>query len=613
MRTKSWIFNVLLTLTFASSATAGLFSTKSVQDQMIQDLEVAKYNMSIKYGPAEWKNEHLGWTIEDAFEKAKRRILEEKPTTSSEYQKIFNQFLGSTQDYHVRGFYYSTACSFFPIEVKKVADRYYFAGYNVDIELGGDEAAFLEIDPKALEMIGKNFQGVNIGEEIVAIDDKPVQDVIEQLIDENLYGDRTPTGYELACRNLFVRRGKFSQHVPSGTFNLTLRNHLTNQTHTRTLPWLHIPEYIPDPDLGNENFGLELHDLEGNSYSKNSIQLIEQLLTKDFSVGIAKELTMPKLSHLAGENFKMLPPGREEDVREKGFLPPLGKIVWESPKADDIYAYVYQHPAGKKVAYLYLHTFDEAGQEAEIMMKQLIQAIKIFNQHNAAALVVDINNNTGGNMMYMYAVLSLLTNKPLAVPSHRELLIQEDVYKMAALNQILNSLDSQEEGSIDQQSLSGYPLSIELLDQMKAYTQAILQSWKNNERFTSPLYLFGIDKVMPHPQVRFNKPILVLINAYCLSCSDFFPAILQDNKRATLFGQRTAGAGGYVKAYPHFSRFGIQGYSLTASIGYRTNGQPIENLGVTPDIPYTPSVNDIRSNYKEYITKVNAEIKKMIK
>ncbi len=91
-------------------------------------------------------------------------------------------------------------------------------------------------------------------------------------------------------------------------------------------------------------------------------------------------------------------------------------------------------------------------------------------------------------------------------------------------------------------------------------------------------------------------------------CGDFFPAILQDNKRALIFGQRTAGAGGHVKSYAHSSRFGIQGYSLTASIAYRPDGTLVENIGVSPDISYKITVKDIHKGYKGYIQALNQEI-----
>ncbi|MDE2293130.1 MAG: hypothetical protein KGL53_13700, partial [Elusimicrobia bacterium] len=95
------------------------------------------------------------------------------------------------------------------------------------------------------------------------------------------------------------------------------------------------------------------------------------------------------------------------------------------------------------------------------------------------------------------------------------------------------------------------------------------------------------------------------------SCGDFFPAILQDNKRATVFGVRTSGAGGAVKATQFPNQFGIAGLSYTWTIALRTSGQPIENKGVTPDVSYDLTAEDIANGLSGYVKAVNDELDRM--
>nr|NGX58766.1 hypothetical protein [Chlamydiota bacterium] len=47
--------------------------------------------------------------------------------------------------------------------------------------------------------------------------------------------------------------------------------------------------------------------------------------------------------------------------------------------------------------------------------------------------------------------------------------------------------------------------------------------------------------------------------------------------------------------------------------GIRLNGQPIENLGVQPDIVNELTVEDISGNYQNYVKKIHETLKETIK
>ena len=63
---------------------------------------------------------------------------------------------------------------------------------------------------------------------------------------------------------------------------------------------------------------------------------------------------------------------------------------------------------------------------------------------------------------------------------------------------------------------------------------------------------------------------------------------------------RTSGAGGAVKGYNLPNQFGIDDLSATWTIAQRANGEPIENLGVKPDIGYELTQKDFRTGFAEY-------------
>lgn len=137
---------------------------------------------------------------------------------------------------------------------------------------------------------------------------------------------------------------------------------------------------------------------------------------------------------------------------------------------------------------------------------------------------------------------------------------------------------------------------------MVSYYRFVLSEFQAGRRGpTNPVYLFGVSEVLPAKN-HYTKKIVVLINEKDFSAAEFLPAILQDNKKATLFGQRTAGAGGCVKRItpPGSDQFGIDYITITWTLAWRTNGQPIENIGVHPDVKYSVTADDLRFGYAGY-------------
>jgi len=129
---------------------------------------------------------------------------------------------------------------------------------------------------------------------------------------------------------------------------------------------------------------------------------------------------------------------------------------------------------------------------------------------------------------------------------------------------------------------------------------------------TNPTYLGGVDHINPHPNYLYTKPILLLIDHMDFSCGDFFAAIMQDNKRATLFGSKTAGAGGCVTSTSFLNQHGLVKFFYTFSLAERADAQIIENLGVAPDIKYELTEADLKTRYQPYAAAVNQAIEKLL-
>jgi C-terminal processing protease CtpA/Prc len=167
---------------------------------------------------------------------------------------------------------------------------------------------------------------------------------------------------------------------------------------------------------------------------------------------------------------------------------------------------------------------------------------------------------------------------------------------------LLNLIQSQSDfDALFPSEIKGLSVNYENIVLWRDSINFILTQWKEGKVFTDPNRLLkGWDCIHPHPKVRYTKPIVLLINGLAGSCGDIFPAIMQDNQRAILIGTTTAGGGGLSVSQEVLNKFGLKAYSLTGSLVIRPNGQYIENLGVTPDIEYALSLDDLRHNYRGF-------------
>jgi hypothetical protein len=212
---------------------------------------------------------------------------------------------------------------------------------------------------------------------------------------------------------------------------------------------------------------------------------------------------------------------------KRSFVPILGDVVWELPKAHatdaPFSAYICQAIDGRKIGYVRVpeYTYDE---DTVNVFAELIARFESTTE----GMVFDQVNNPGGSIFHMYAILSTLTDKPLALPKHQLSLNEEDA---ATASEIVATAEAGEAVPYDD-----HP-SPELL----AYSRFVLSEIEAGRgRLTNPVHLNGVAEILPAKN-PYTKKIVVLINELDFSAAEFLAAILQDNKRATLFGESTGG------------------------------------------------------------------------
>ncbi len=563
----------------------GSFSEEKKKKEMIQDLEVIKHHLEVGYAPMAWKKEQMHWSLEEAFEESKNKVLDTPSITTKQFQQIVRNFLNSTQDYHVSALFVSTEMASLPFSIKGVKGRYFIDW----------------IDPLRLP---PSQYGIKVGDELLEFDGRPITEVIEEL---KRGGNKSnpSTDQTFAEIKLTFRSGQLADTVPQGPISITVQSS-SNRKRSYQLQWFYTSEHItnaPDRFLPMKDWPLDQEEM---------LKIPQKLMTSTWLQLHSERWSGHKNGGLGAS---------------KSFVPRLGKTIWIKKQAEenrhlpflfsfDIpwHAYIYLHPDKYLIGYIriphYMGSEESADEFGEIIN---------FMEGNTDALVIDQLNNTGGYAPFQYKLASMLAIHPLITPYHQMKLTQKEVleaYRMLQLisliEGVVDHLESSPKLEEDSSNDGLGEMNYQQLLFLKAYYEFILEEWETGHFLTRATPILGMDRINPCPKYQYTKPILLLINEMDFSGGDFLPAILQDNKRALLFGSRTAGAGGCVSEFEFPNCHGIASCSYTISIAERPNLEKIENRGVIPDIEYELTIEDIQDGYQDYKEAVNRAVKQLL-
>lgn len=557
----------------------------SVQKLMLQTLfQVASIYMN-HYAPIAWKQTQMGVDLKKEYQQAHDKILGKSDITNRQFQVIMADFVAATRDYHASIQFASTERATLPVTIVKAEGKYYL-GY---------------INRKALPRLKFPFR---VGDEVVEFGGKPVEQAVNDL---NSVPNRAQTDARLSERRLTARSRRSGMEVPQGDIVLTIKG-ADGAAKDAALTWKYTAEAVP-LDIPVRDGGLDTESTPGH------VPTIESNFKDAFRKVLRK--IIPNMAHPRAEEFKAVAKDNADNGFTIGgknsFVPALGKIIWQLPPkmADQIpfKAYIYQNEQGQNIGYIRVSDFS-GDEQAAMLFAQLIAAF----EKKTDGLVFDQVNNPGGNLLFMYALLSMLTDKPLVVPKHRLIVDENDALQAAAiLQQLADSGSHEAEESVLGEDMAGMGNNPkETMADVSRYAQFILDELKAGRRLTDATALLGIEKIAPNTRVRYTKPLVVLVNELDFSCADFLPAILQDNKRATIFGVNTSGSGGSVKGVELLNQQVITSVNYTWTFAQRPGGQPIENLGITPDVAYEITAADLRTNFNGYAAALNAVLAKLM-
>lgn len=539
-----------------------------IRKRAMADLDCIRNMFEVKYAPKEWKREFAKWDLNVSIQQAKNRIKSLRSPSLKDCQIILRDFFNSTKDYHVGVRFFSTEAATLPFLVKSAGERYFIC--YVD-------QAHLDSSPFPFEE----------GDEILMFGGKPIHSVVVELRNRELGSNVLETDHALAEIALTQRRGSLGHMIPQGEVEIVGLKKGSVEPISAKRAWNYSPEKIRDySKLGTEIGFQTFLEIQERGESEQALLRKNPFFDK---LMIYPMWDQSYTGLLKGSNPHDL-------GARSSYIPPLGQKLWKSSSDSIFDAYIFATPSGKTVGYIRIPNY-----MGDVEQVEEFGLIMNFFQQNTDALVIDQINNPGGSVFYLYALAAILTDQPLYAPKHRIAITQEEVYTACSLLSNLETVKDDAEGKkVLGETVGGYPVDYEFVRLMRSFCLFLVNEWNSGKIFSSPTYLFGVDQILPHPNYRYTKPILLLTNALDFSGGDFFPAILQDNQRAKIMGVRTAGAGGYVLPTSYPNHTGIKTFLMTGSIAERKNLRPLENLGVVPDIPYQLTVADLQGNYFEY-------------
>ncbi len=540
-------------------------SLQASSSEMINALSAIHGIFQSGYAPADWKKEYSGWDLDEEIDKAKQQVLDHPEMTVHEFQKIVADFFRSTHDYHVGVYFMSTERSQLGFEVRSAEGRYFIV--HIDRSLLGDDV--FPFEP---------------GDELVTFDSRPVDEVVQELREEiGNHAGPEATEQALAEKALAQREWFRGCPCPQGHVLIGIRPQGKEKVDYRQLTWVYEEEQARMLPLNDQ----------------------DPLKTMIDRKGIAAFYHPDPTQRSAGN--------RHEEGSRKSFLPNLGEITWKTKAWDTFDAYIYQNEEGHNIGYVRIPHYDARGSEW-VAFAEIINRM----EQQTDALIVDQVNNPGGVGFYCYALAAMLSDQPLELPRQKEKINQQNLIQAKQMIPLLQMIENDEQAKLVfsiysdpdlPTTLYGFPINFQFTRGFLEYSKEIVREWDKGNRLTKPLHWFGVEKMNPSPFGRYTKPVLLLINELDFSCGDLLPAILQDSDRVTTMGTRTAGAGGYVLSGSFPNSLGIYAFSFTGSMGMRLSNDPIEDLGVTPEIPYTPTVNDLQSGYEDYAAAINEVIR----
>ncbi len=527
-------------------------------EQKEQDFQTLSAIYAKRYAPANWKFQSLGVNVFDL-----RPWLAEVRASKDdlEFIEIMMRYVASFQDTHV--------------SLAMPSNFVARLGMSVDLY---DGKIVIELITRA-QLPAANYPFV-AGDELLSIDGRPALELAQEF--SRLQGQGNPrAALRLGANRVTIRaQSQMPRAVDTPNESRVVVRRQNGDLESYTIPWVksglaireigsvptpfpfrsgvrinepYVPSNSTDPDE-LPTWKRDLYERNVSAVSPRDYELRDEpVVTED---GVRLE---PRGLLNFGSRFPwfVLPPGFQQRLGNGAtdFIF-TGTFLWE----------------GLRMGYVRVPNFPTY---TATQYAQLDNEMAFLNA-NTDGLIVDVARNTGGTICSGADLASTLipgglTYLGLARRPSLALIIAYD-------NTIANARA---------QNAPSWVIDLYTFDR-----DMLRAAYADGRGLTGPVPFCNWGFDYPSSPRAYTKPLIVLVDDFSTSTGDYFPALMQDNKRGKIVGTRTNGAGGSVVDHSA-GWFSETVTRNTESLMIRLEerefpGIPkspfVENVGVRPDI-----------------------------
>ena len=554
-----------------------ILSAQMSTEQRLVDFQQLAALIAKRYSFVEWKQNAFQYDALD-LQPWMTRIRAAKDDL--EFYEICTEYIAKLQDGH-SGF--STPSTF-------------IANLNFGVDLVENKVIVDSIARTALPIEKFPFQ---IGDEVVSIDGKPVLERLAAI--QPFYGSGSPrAAARFAVQFLTIRNQSFLPRAAEvgESAEVVIRRREGGAIETYQIPWV-------KSGLALVNAG-PVPTPKTQRPSSTAVGIDAPVEGPD---GLPSPDYMATVRQKANFRSNWIALTNETGAQEQKFLAGVGAIA---PVFDLPAGFVNRRGLGRFDNYS-SGTFESGGVKFGFIRIPQFAGVSAdfdaeieFMERNTDGLIVDIMRNPGGSGCTMESLARRLAPDGL---------LGLAVSTRVTWEQIL-SLES----SLRFAELFG--ASASEIEEIKRMLGEFRSAFSKPRGFTFLEPICSNSRALPAytdrtgKQIAYSKPVVLLIDDLSSSAAEGFAAMMQDNKRALLYGYRTGGLGGavlstnvgfYMEARTRYTYSILVRSTISTVPGYPAEPY-IENIGVHPDkVSDTATVEFIATRGKDWVEKMVSE------